>query len=75
MPNLFGHKFIKGAHDYKDWKIYEDLKSDVMDNSCEAHVWLMLGDIFDHLCGLVVRVPGYRSGDPGSIPSATRFSV
>jgi hypothetical protein len=22
----------------------------------------------DHLCGLVVRVPGYRSGCPGSIP-------
>jgi hypothetical protein len=28
----------------------------------------------DHLCGLVVRVPGYRSRGPGSIPSATRFS-
>jgi hypothetical protein len=26
------------------------------------------------LCGLVVRVLGYRSRDPGSIPSATRFS-
>jgi hypothetical protein len=26
------------------------------------------------LCGLVVRVPGYRSRDPGSIPGATRFS-
>jgi hypothetical protein len=23
--------------------------------------------IFDRLCGLVVRVLGYRSGDPGSI--------
>jgi hypothetical protein len=28
----------------------------------------------DRLCGLVVRVPGYRSRDPGSIPGATRFS-
>jgi hypothetical protein len=27
-----------------------------------------------HLCGIVVRVPGYRSRDPGSIPSATRSS-
>jgi hypothetical protein len=27
----------------------------------------------DHLCGLVVRVPGYRSRGPGSIPGATRF--
>jgi hypothetical protein len=28
----------------------------------------------DLLCGLVVRVPGYRSRGPGSIPSAARFS-
>jgi hypothetical protein len=26
------------------------------------------------LCGLVVRVPGYRSRGPGLIPGATRFS-
>jgi hypothetical protein len=29
---------------------------------------------WDRLCGLVVRVPGYRSVSPGSIPGATRFS-
>jgi hypothetical protein len=29
---------------------------------------------FDRLCGLVVRVLGYRSGGPGSIPGTTRFS-
>jgi hypothetical protein len=28
--------------------------------------------IYDRLCGLVVRVLGYRSGGPGSIPSTTR---
>jgi hypothetical protein len=28
----------------------------------------------DRLCGLVVRVPGYRSRGPGSIPGPTRFS-
>jgi hypothetical protein len=28
----------------------------------------------DRLCGLVVRVPGYRSRSPGSILGATRFS-
>jgi hypothetical protein len=28
----------------------------------------------DCLCGLVVRVAGYRFRGPGSIPSATRFS-
>jgi hypothetical protein len=29
---------------------------------------------YDRLCGLVVRVPGYRSTSPDSIPGATRFS-
>jgi hypothetical protein len=28
----------------------------------------------DRLCGLVVRVLGYRSGGPASIPGTTRFS-
>jgi hypothetical protein len=28
----------------------------------------------DRLCGLVVRVPGYRSRGPSSILGATRFS-
>jgi hypothetical protein len=27
----------------------------------------------DRLCGLVVRVLGYRSGGPGSIPGTTRY--
>jgi hypothetical protein len=31
--------------------------------------------IADRLCGLVVRVSGYRPRGPGSIPGATRFSV
>jgi hypothetical protein len=30
--------------------------------------------ILDCVCGLVVRVLGYRSRDPGSISGATRFS-
>jgi hypothetical protein len=29
----------------------------------------------DCLCGLVVRVLGYRSGGPGSIPGTTRKKV
>jgi hypothetical protein len=29
---------------------------------------------FGRLCGLLVRVSDYRSGDPGSIPGATRVS-
>jgi hypothetical protein len=32
-----------------------------------------VGDLFvDRLCGLVVRVLGYRSGGPGSILDTTR---
>jgi hypothetical protein len=31
-------------------------------------------DWCDRLCGLVVRVPGYRSRGPGSILCTTRFS-
>jgi hypothetical protein len=31
-------------------------------------------NIMDYLCGLVVRVPGYRSRGPGSITGATIFS-
>jgi hypothetical protein len=30
--------------------------------------------VLDRLCGLVVRVPGYRSRGPGSISGAIRFS-
>jgi hypothetical protein len=31
--------------------------------------------LFDRLGGLVVRVLGYRSGGPGSIPGTTRKKV
>jgi hypothetical protein len=31
-----------------------------------------ISDIRDRFCGLVVRVLGYRSGGPGSIPGTTR---
>jgi hypothetical protein len=30
--------------------------------------------VYDCLCGIVVRVVGYRFRGPGSIPGATRFS-
>jgi hypothetical protein len=31
--------------------------------------------LIDRLCGPVVRALGFRSGDPGSIPSTTRKTV
>jgi hypothetical protein len=36
------------------------------------NVWYKL---CDRLCGLVVRVLGYRSGGPGSIPGTTKKKV
>jgi hypothetical protein len=38
--------------------------------------WVLfrMGVKLDRLYGLVVRVLGYRSGGPGSIPGTTRFS-
>jgi hypothetical protein len=44
--------------------------------SCEVRtefIYVMLKKV-DRLCGLAVRVPVYRSRDPGSISGATRFS-
>jgi hypothetical protein len=35
-------------------------------------IFMFLVLISDRLCGLVVRVHGYRSGGPGSIPGTTR---
>jgi hypothetical protein len=41
--------------------------------TCPAH-FIIRDMIADRLCGLVVRVPSYRSIGQGSIPGATRFS-
>jgi hypothetical protein len=38
---------------------------------CNLYVWCFP---WDCLCGLVVRVPGYRSRDPEFDPGATRYS-
>jgi hypothetical protein len=38
------------------------------------HILEIFFFVIDRLCGLVVRVPGYRSKGLGSIPGATRFS-
>jgi hypothetical protein len=38
------------------------------------HLFLLDWYHVDRLCGLVIRVPGYRSKGPGSILDATRFS-
>jgi hypothetical protein len=38
------------------------------------HICVCLFNRLYRLCGLVVRVSGYRSRDKGSIPGAARFS-
>jgi hypothetical protein len=43
-------------------------------NKQRSHRFHMERSKCDRLCGLVVRVLGYRSGGPGSIPGTTRFS-
>jgi hypothetical protein len=41
--------------------------------NCKMHAILFTVLVsLDRLCGLVVRVLGYRSGGPGSIPGTTR---
>jgi hypothetical protein len=37
----------------------------------EQYFFYVMG-LADHLCGLVVRVLGYRSGGPDSIPGTTK---
>jgi hypothetical protein len=45
-----------------------------MRKSVVVVIIIVFGLSSDHLCGLVVRVRGYRSSCLGSIPGATRFS-
>jgi hypothetical protein len=39
---------------------------------CNYDIRKFIVKLPDRLCGLVVRVLGYRSGGPGSIPGTTR---
>jgi hypothetical protein len=43
-------------------------KSQISDYALESFLYILE----DRLCGIVVRVLGYRSGGPGSIPGTTR---
>jgi hypothetical protein len=41
---------------------------------CGLRQFCLANILHDRHCGLVVRIPGYRSRGPGSIPAATKFS-
>jgi hypothetical protein len=43
-------------------------------NTLFLFIFVFLNEIKDRLCGLVVRVPGYRSRGPGSDSGSARFS-
>jgi hypothetical protein len=51
------------------------LKLPDWDLSFKADNFINILEFTDHLCGLVVRVLGHRSGGPGSIPGTTRKNV
>jgi hypothetical protein len=53
------------------WKMGESANY-VMDDSRRYQIFSVVVGLEDRLCGLVVRVLGYRSGGPGSIPGTTR---
>jgi hypothetical protein len=48
------------------------LESDEWDVTSEQTIEAVNSSDVDRLCGLVVKVLGYRSGGPGSIPGTTR---
>jgi hypothetical protein len=43
-------------------------------SSLVIRFFVLIWFTWDRLCGLVVRVLGYRFGGPGPIPGTTRFS-
>jgi hypothetical protein len=43
-------------------------------NVMYAKIYVVTYRTFNRLCGLVIRVLGYRFGGPGSIHDTTRFS-
>jgi hypothetical protein len=51
-------------------------KIKIMSSNINIYIYISLvyNNYIDSFCGLVVRVPGYRSRGPGSISFTTRFS-
>jgi hypothetical protein len=63
----------KKIHKPVPWKLF--LRANAgSEYKFDLKIILKMEPALDRLCGLVVRVLGYRSGGPGSIPGTTRFS-
>jgi hypothetical protein len=63
---------IKVPPDY--YYIKQTKKSNLRDPKIPMVFYIRYESILARLCGLVVRVPGFRSRSPDAIPGATRFS-
>jgi hypothetical protein len=78
-PENGGSKFLRNADillpDYKTLTSKNTVSSYLLQTSWNC-VWIYKTNQSDRdrLCGLAIRVPGYISRGPGSIPGATRFS-
>jgi hypothetical protein len=64
---VFGSKFDRGSHEHETGAVV----------TCKSQrralaIYYECVEECDRLCGLVVRVLGYRSGDQGAIPGTTR---
>jgi hypothetical protein len=47
-------------------------KAETFETTCSPDIFVFAESETHRLCGIVVRVLGYRSGGPGSIPGTTR---
>jgi hypothetical protein len=71
---------VKRANNVVEWAsvivmevtVHTNHRASDFNNENIRHVLTNVFQKLDRLCGLVVRVLGYRSGGPGSIPGTTR---
>jgi hypothetical protein len=68
----FRHKFDQGGNFLQTKTHFKTWFSPT--NLITADILFLNRLRIDRLCGLVVRVPGYRSRGPGSISGSTRFT-
>jgi hypothetical protein len=55
-----------------EYQTYSLFKIVIKGHKYKASTKYEINDNHDRLCGLVIRVLGYRSGGPGSIPGTTK---
>jgi hypothetical protein len=68
------HWYETGRSPEPVWTMWRENVLPLPGNEPRSFSQIFVDRPIDRLCGLVVRVPGYRSRGPGSIPGTTRFS-